>query len=97
MRIVCACSAAKKAKPAFPSGLVTNWKAKTTSGSRKPQGRAAEPNDRQEPVVGGLNDDDAAAVQPDFSTNVRSNLKGRKNNVRQLFVYLRNKGLTIFT
>jgi hypothetical protein len=91
-------SAATKAKlwPTFPSGLITNWKFKTSnSASSDKAGKPVKPKleDAEEPVIGGLNDDDATAVQPDFSTC--SNLKGCKSDVSQLFVYL-NKGVTIF-
>jgi hypothetical protein len=89
-------SAAKKAKPIFPSGLITNWKSKTSnSASSRKVGKPVKPKleDAEEPVIGGLNNDDATAVQPDFS--ICSNLKGQKNDVSQLFVYL-NKGVTIF-
>jgi len=87
-------SIAKKAKPTFPSGLFTNWKAKSkTTGGASSRGKLAN---LEGPIIGGLNDDDAAAVQPEFSKTVDSNLKSRQNNVSQLFIYKGNKGLTFF-
>ncbi|KAH9987755.1 hypothetical protein BJV74DRAFT_796436 [Russula compacta] len=69
-------SAPKRAKPAFPSGLTANWKAKSTSSSGK-KGRATSPEDPLDPVIGGLDDVDAAAVQPDFN---HTKLGGHKND-----------------
>jgi len=84
-------------KPAFPSGLVVNWKSKSASCRKvgKPVNKPKVESDGTEgPVIGGLNDDDAAADRPDFSA--RANLKGRKNDVSKLFIYIWNKGMTIF-
>ena len=91
-------SAAKKAKSAFPLGIVTNWKSKASnSTSSHKAGKPVKPKleGAEEPVICGLSNNDAAVVKPDFSTY--PNLKGCKNNVSQLFVYLMNKGVTILS
>lgn len=63
----------------LPSGLVVNWKAKTQQGVFSPADRrsAASKEPESEPL-GGLNDDDAAAVQP---KRAWMNARNRKDNV----------------
>ena len=58
-------SAPKKAKPAFPSGLVNNWQAKaTTSKSKAPSGKNKAVPKSDDEQIGGLADEDAFAEAP---------------------------------
>ena len=70
---------------AFPSGLVSNWKQKAAS--HKPAKATAPAGSSVEQKLGGLDDEDAHAVQParELSPSAESRNDGRKNDVRSSF------------
>jgi hypothetical protein len=58
-------SAPKKAKPAFPSGLVNNWQAKATnSKSKAPSSKSKAVHKSDNEQIGGLADKDTFAEAP---------------------------------
>ena len=67
---------------AFPSGLVSNWKQKAAS--HKPLKATAPASSSVEQELGGLDDEDAYAIQParELSLSAESRNSGRKNDVR---------------
>jgi hypothetical protein len=77
-------SVSKKSKSTLPSGLVTNWEQKIAA--RKPvkaTGAATGATSSSiEQTLGGLDDEDAYAVQPDSELLGKSRNKDRKNDVR---------------
>ena len=75
-------STSKKLKSTvFPSGLVANWKQKATA--RQPAKAVIPASASVEQTIGGLDDQDADAVQPDFvELSGKSRNKDRKNEVR---------------
>lgn len=77
-------SISKKSKTAaFPSGLVANWKQKTAA-QRVSAKVTAPASISVEQTLGGLNDEDADAVQPNseaFELSGKSRNEGRKNDV----------------
>ena len=75
-------SAPKKAKPAFPSGLVNNWQAKvTTSKSKVPFGKSKAVPKSDDKQMGGLADEDAFAEAPSPAPLGKSRNTNRNNEV----------------
>jgi hypothetical protein len=73
-------SVPKKAKPAFPSGLVNNWQAKATaSKSKAPSGKSKAVPKSDNEQIGGLADEDAFAEAP--APLRKSRNKNRNNDV----------------
>jgi hypothetical protein len=75
-------SAPKKAKPAFPSGLVNNWQAKvTTSKLKAPSGKSKAVPKSDDEKIGGLADEDAFAEAPARTPLGKSPNTNRNNEV----------------